>query len=228
MKALPPDPTPLCSRGSSGRACLSPSWSASGWAFGYRRRSPPKSPTPCRPRSLTNPGNRRRRRPRCSPADASGACRACSSTSRASPTRSRAMPAAIRATAEYETVSTGTTGHAESVEVTFDPRQISYGRILQIYFSVAHDPTELNRQGPDTRHAIPLGDLPAERRAGARRQGLYRAARRGAALRRADRHHASSRGRSFYPAEAYHQDFLTLQPELPLHRLSTTCRRSRT
>ncbi|HLJ21369.1 MAG TPA: peptide-methionine (S)-S-oxide reductase MsrA, partial [Stellaceae bacterium] len=55
-----------------------------------------------------------------------------------------------KATAEYETVSEGTTGHAESVQVTFDPRKISYGRILQIYFSVAHDPTQLNRQGPDT------------------------------------------------------------------------------
>jgi peptide-methionine (S)-S-oxide reductase len=53
-------------------------------------------------------------------------------------------------TAVYETVSGGRTGHAESVEVKFDPRQISYGKILQIYFSVAHDPTQLNRQGPDT------------------------------------------------------------------------------
>src|SRR6201994_2374453 len=55
-----------------------------------------------------------------------------------------------KATAHYETVSTGTTGHAESVQVTFDPRQITYGRILQIYFSAVHDPTQLNRQGPDT------------------------------------------------------------------------------
>src|SRR6202034_151368 len=53
-------------------------------------------------------------------------------------------------TAQYETVSSGTTGHAESVQVTYDPRQVSYGRLLQIYFAVAHDPTELNRQGPDT------------------------------------------------------------------------------
>src|SRR4051794_18636017 len=52
-------------------------------------------------------------------------------------------------TAHYEMVGTNTTGHAESVRVTFDPRRISYGRILQIYFSVTHDPTELNRQGPD-------------------------------------------------------------------------------
>ena len=52
--------------------------------------------------------------------------------------------------AEYEAVSSGRTGHAESVQVTFDPRQISYGKILQVYFSVAHDPTQLNRQGPDS------------------------------------------------------------------------------
>ena len=51
--------------------------------------------------------------------------------------------------AHYETVSSGTTGHAESVRIAFDPRRISYGHILQIYFSVAHDPTELDRQGPD-------------------------------------------------------------------------------
>src|SRR5215467_12160907 len=54
-----------------------------------------------------------------------------------------------RETAKYEMTSRGTTGHAESVQITFDPHRISYGRILQIYFSVAHDPTELNRQGPD-------------------------------------------------------------------------------
>src|SRR6185369_9469429 len=53
-------------------------------------------------------------------------------------------------TAEYETVGSGRTGHAESVQVSYDPRQISYGRLLQIFFSVVHDPTELNRQGPDT------------------------------------------------------------------------------
>ena len=54
-----------------------------------------------------------------------------------------------KSTAEYEKVGTGTTGHAESVQIVFDPREISYGEILHIYFSVAHDPTELNRQGPD-------------------------------------------------------------------------------
>ena len=54
-----------------------------------------------------------------------------------------------KATAEYETVGTGRTGHAESVRIKFDPQQVSYGELLQIYFSVAHDPTQLNRQGPD-------------------------------------------------------------------------------
>ena len=55
-----------------------------------------------------------------------------------------------RGTAEYETVSGGDTGHAESVEIVYDPAQVSYGQILQVFFSVAHDPTQLNRQGPDT------------------------------------------------------------------------------
>src|SRR6202045_1908881 len=53
-------------------------------------------------------------------------------------------------TADYHMVSTGTTGHAESVQIKYDPKQISYGKILQIFFSVAHDPTQLNRQGPDS------------------------------------------------------------------------------
>ena len=55
-----------------------------------------------------------------------------------------------KSTAHYEIVSTGSTGHAESVKVTYDPSQISFGKLLEVFFSVAHDPTELNRQGPDT------------------------------------------------------------------------------
>src|SRR3954470_20080618 len=56
----------------------------------------------------------------------------------------------LKSTAHYEDVTTETTGHAESVQITFDPKQVSFGRLLQIYFSVAHDPTQLNRQGPDS------------------------------------------------------------------------------
>src|SRR5438046_6548618 len=70
------------------------------------------------------------------------------------------------ATAQYQIVSTGTTGHAESVQVTYDPAQVSYSRLLQIFFSVAHDPTELNRQGPDvgTQYPDPVGSAPSEDR----------------------------------------------------------------
>jgi peptide-methionine (S)-S-oxide reductase len=118
------------------------------------------------------------------------------------------------ATAQYETVGSGTTGHAESVEVTFDPRAISYGEILRIYFSVAHDPTELNRQGPDygTQYRstiFPTSDAQA------------RVAR--AYIAQLDKAHVFDAaivttiepGKRFYPAEAYHQDFLTLNPDYP-------------
>ena len=65
-------------------------------------------------------------------------------------------------TAHYDQVSTGTTGHAESVEITYDPSQITYGQLLRIFFSVVHDPTQLDRQGPDVGNSIPVGDLRAE------------------------------------------------------------------
>ena len=89
--------------------------------------------------------------------------------------------------ADYHSVSAGRTGHAEAVAVTFDPRVISYGKLLQIYFSVAHDPTQLNRQGPDygtqyRSEIFPQND--AQRRVAS---GLYRAARRGEVLSEADR-----------------------------------------
>jgi peptide-methionine (S)-S-oxide reductase len=117
-------------------------------------------------------------------------------------------------TAEYETVSTGATGHAESVRVTFDPRKISYGRILQIYFSVAHDPTELNRQGPDTGTQYRSALFPTDPEQ-ARIAAAY--------IAQLDQAHAFRSpivtkiepGRAFYPAEAYHQDYLTRHPNQP-------------
>lgn len=117
-------------------------------------------------------------------------------------------------TARYETVSGGTTGHAESVRITFDPARISYGRLLQIYFSVAHDPTQLNRQGPDVgtqyRSAIfPVGDGQAKV-AKAYVEQLSQAKLFDAAIVT-----RIEPGRAFYPAEAYHQDYLTLNPTQP-------------
>ena len=119
-----------------------------------------------------------------------------------------------KATAHYEMTSNGDTGHAESVQITFDPRKISYGRILQVYFSVAHDPTQLNRQGPDEgtqyRSAIfPMNDEQA------------RVAK--AYMAQLDSAHAFSApivttiepGRTFYRAEDYHQDFLARNPGYP-------------
>ena len=119
-----------------------------------------------------------------------------------------------KATAEYETVSTGTTGHAESVKITFDPNQISYGQILQIAFSVVHDPTQLNRQGPDVgsqyRSAIFYADGNQKHIAEAYIAQLEQA-------------HAFSRPivtkleplKGFYAAENYHQDYLIHNPSQP-------------
>src|SRR5579863_17440 len=117
-------------------------------------------------------------------------------------------------TAQYETVSTGETGHAESVRVTFDPHQISYGKLLQIYFSVAHDPTELNRQGPDdgTQYRSEIFVATPDQ---ARIAKAY--------IAELDKAHAFDATivtkveplKGFYPAEAYHQDFLTRHPTYP-------------
>ena len=117
-------------------------------------------------------------------------------------------------TAHYEMTSRGDTGHAESVRIAYDPHKISYGRILQVFFSVAHDPTELDRQGPDEgtqyRSAIfPQNDEQA------------RVAK--AYIAELDQAHAFSApivtsiepGKPFYRAEAYHQDFLARNPTYP-------------
>jgi len=117
-------------------------------------------------------------------------------------------------TAEYETVSSGTTGHAESVQITFDPQQITYGQILQIFFSVAHDPTQLNRQGPDTgtqyRSNIFYTDATQKKIADAYIAQLNK----GKAFPRAVVTRVDAL-QGFYPAEAYHQDFLIENPTYP-------------
>lgn len=117
-------------------------------------------------------------------------------------------------TAHYEMVGQGDTGHAESVEITFDPRQVSYGRLLQIFFSVVQDPTELDRQGPDVgsqyRSAIFPGNAEQERVAKAYIAQLDQARVFNAAIVT-----KIEPGRTFYPAEAYHQNFLALNPTYP-------------
>jgi peptide-methionine (S)-S-oxide reductase len=116
--------------------------------------------------------------------------------------------------ADYHMVSTGTTGHAESVEIKFDPRKISYGKILQIFFSVAHDPTQLNRQGPDTgtqyRSAIFTTNDEQKKVADAYIAQLNAAKVYGKPI-------VTKVGplQAFFAAEAYHQDYLTLHPNQP-------------
>src|ERR1700751_2292049 len=117
-------------------------------------------------------------------------------------------------TAEYETVSTGETGHAESVQVVYDPSQITYGELLRVFFSVAHDPTQLNRQGPDEgtqyRSAIFYANEDQKRVADAYIAQL-------------DQAKVFSRPivtqvvplQAFYPAEAYHQNYAALHPNQP-------------
>ena len=117
-------------------------------------------------------------------------------------------------TAHYEMTSNGTTGHAESVRVTFDPRQISYGRILQIYFGVAHDPTQLNRQGPDfgTQYRSAIFPVNAAQAEVAK---AYIAQLDAAHIFRAPIVTKIEMNKTFYPAEAYHQDYLVRNPRQP-------------
>jgi len=117
-------------------------------------------------------------------------------------------------TAEYEIVSTGDTGHAESVQIVYDPSQVTYGELLRIFFSVAHDPTQLNRQGPDEgtqyRSAVFYANEEQKRIADAYIAQL-------------DQAKVFSRPivtqvvplQAFYPAEAYHQNYAALHPNQP-------------
>lgn len=114
-------------------------------------------------------------------------------------------------TARYEEIGNGRTGHAESVLISYDPKQISYGKLLQIYFSVVHDPTELNRQGPDTgtqyRSTVFPANADQARVANAYIAQLNQAKTFGKPLAT-----TVEPLKPFYPAEAYHQDFLVKHP----------------
>ena len=119
-----------------------------------------------------------------------------------------------KATAEYETVSTGTTGHAESVEIKYDPAKISYGKLLQIFFSVAHNPTELNYQGPDsgTQYRSAIWTTTDEQK---KVTDAYIAQLNAAKVYKKPIVTKVGSLEGFYPAEAYHQDYLTLHPNQP-------------
>jgi peptide-methionine (S)-S-oxide reductase len=117
-------------------------------------------------------------------------------------------------TAKYELVSNGDTGHAESVKVTFDPAQVSFGQLLKVFFSVAHDPTQLNRQDPDEgtqyRSAIFFTDADEKRVAEAYVQQLDQA--------KVFHHRIVTQIaplQAFYPAEGYHQNYARLHPDNP-------------
>ena len=117
-------------------------------------------------------------------------------------------------TAQYETVSTGMTGHAESVRIVYDPSQISYGQLLKVFFSVAHDPTELNRQGPDDgtqyRSAIFYANDDQRRIAQAYIDQLN-----GAKVFAQSIVTQVVAFKAFYPAESYHQDYAVHHPDEP-------------
>jgi len=119
-----------------------------------------------------------------------------------------------RSTARYEDVGTGTTGHAESVQITFDPAKVSYGELLQVFFSVAHDPTQANRQGPDVgsqyRSMISYSDDTQKNIASAY---IAQLGKTGVFSRPIATKVDHLKG--FYPAEEYHQDFLALNPSNP-------------
>src|ERR1700758_2231765 len=117
-------------------------------------------------------------------------------------------------TAEYEVVSTGRTGHAESVQVVFDPSQVTYGQLLHVFFSVTHDPTELNRQGPDegTQYRSMISYTTDEQ------QKITAAYIDQLTAAHVFKHKIVTQVvplKGFYPAEAYHQNYATLHPNAP-------------
>ncbi len=113
-------------------------------------------------------------------------------------------------TARYERITSGTTGHAEAVRVDYDPRQVSYGQLLQVFFSVAHDPTQLNRQGPDRgsqyRSAI-FSDDPRQQAANRAYVSQIAAAFRAPVVTEL------GSGKPFFPAEGHHQNYMARYPQ---------------
>lgn len=119
-----------------------------------------------------------------------------------------------KATALYEVVGSGTTGHAESVQIKFDPAQISYGKLLQVYFSVAHDPTQLNRQGPDTGTQY-RSTIFAANEAQQKIAAAYIAQLDQAKVFKKPIVTTIEVNKPFFAAEDYHQDYMTLHPQQP-------------
>jgi len=119
-----------------------------------------------------------------------------------------------REDAHYNVVGTGDTAHAESVQIKFDPKKVSYGKLLQIYFSVAHDPTSLNRQGPDLGTQYRSTIFPQTPEQG-KIADAYIAQLDNAHVFPAKIATTLEPGRTFYAAEDYHQNFLTLNPTYP-------------
>ena len=119
-----------------------------------------------------------------------------------------------KSTASYNLIGSGRTGHAESVQITYDPKQVSFGKLLQIYFSVAHDPTTLNSQGPDrgTQYRSAIFYQNASQKQVAEK---YIAQLDAAKVFDAKIVTQLSPLSAFYPAEAYHQDYATLNPNQP-------------
>ncbi|MES0023578.1 MULTISPECIES: peptide-methionine (S)-S-oxide reductase MsrA [unclassified Mesorhizobium] len=116
--------------------------------------------------------------------------------------------------AVYETVGSGRTGHAESVEITYDPSKVTYGQLLQVYFSVAHNPTQLNFQGPDSGTQY-RSTIFAENGEQQKIAQSYIAQLDQAKVFSKPIVTTLETGKTFYPAEEYHQDFLTLNPTYP-------------
>jgi len=117
--------------------------------------------------------------------------------------------------ADYDRVSSSRTGHAEAVQVTFDPKQISYGRILQIYFSVAHNPTQLNYQGPDHGPQYRSEIFPQTEEQAKVAKAYIAQLDAAKAFPAAIVTKTGTMKAAFYPAEGYHQDYATLHPNNP-------------